>query len=166
VPGEGIMGITSPRERDTDAPEERDSVRRRQGSQEAATGDEVGCRGVRRDDAARDHAARSRGRTCGRRYSSPAGARVHAADEKDLPLADRRSQKRGLLLLRRHLGAGAAVLQLSSRGCICAAATKVAEVRRQGALPAARQPSFNRADACCPCPVLPKRGNSAAAAGA
>jgi hypothetical protein len=117
-----------------------------------------------RGDAARSRAATDR--AAGRSRPAVDTPHAHAADLEDMPLADRRSQKRGLLLLRRHLGAGAAVLQLSSRGCICAAATKVAEVRRQGALPAARQPSFNRADACCPCPVLPKRGNSAAAAGA
>jgi hypothetical protein len=63
--------------------------------------------------------------------------------------------------LRRYLCAGTAVLRLSSRGCICAAATKVAEVRRQGALPAARQPSLNRADDM----LRTLSGKSAAAAG-
>jgi hypothetical protein len=93
-----------------------------------------------RGDAARSRAATDR--AAGRGRPALDTLHAHAADLEDMPLANRRSQKRGLLLLRRHLGAGAAVLRLSSRGCICAAATKVAEVRRQGALPAARQAEF------------------------
>jgi hypothetical protein len=81
-----------------------------------------------RGDAARSRAATDR--AAGRGRPALDTLHAHAADLEDMPLADRRSQKRGLLLLRRHLGAGAAVLRLSSRGRISrAVATKVTETK-------------------------------------
>jgi hypothetical protein len=62
------------------------------------------------------------------------------------PLADRRSQKGGLLLLRRYLCAGTAVLRVSSRGRISSAGTtKVTQANAQDrARPAARRGRTSR----------------------
>jgi hypothetical protein len=87
------------------------------------------------------------------------------------PLADRRSQNGGLLLLRRYLCAGTAVLRVSFRGRIsCAGTTKVTKAKSrtervpphdalQGRGSKARfrrlnrQPSLNDLMTCCPhCP--------------
>ena len=79
-----------------------------------------------RGDAARSRAATDR--AAGRGHPALDTLHAHAADLEDMPLADRRSQKRGLLLLRRYLYVGTAVLRVSSRGRIsCPGATKVTE---------------------------------------
>jgi hypothetical protein len=78
-----------------------------------------------RGDAARSRTGRLPvSRAAGRGRPALDTLHAHAADEKDLPLADRRSQKGRLLLLRRYLCAGAAVLRASLRDRVCAGATE------------------------------------------